>query len=225
MATRRMALLGLGVLCVLVSACSGGSPARTASGKSATTVTRPSKETTTSSAPAGTGSTTTTAGPSSGAGAGAVTTTTQVPPCGGPDLSVSGRQAPGAAGHQGVIILFENNGMAPCTLYGYPGVAGLNPGGVQVVQAERTLTGMMGGLAPGVTTIPIVMLSPGQTGSAVVEGTDVPSGTETGCPSYPSLLVTTPNTTESVRIPLGLPGCSPLEVHPVVAGTSGSTQF
>jgi hypothetical protein len=223
MATRRMALLGLGVLCVLASACSGGSPARTASGKSATTGTRPPKETTTSSAPAGTGSTTTTAGPSSGAGA--VTTTTQVPPCGGPDLSVSGRQAPGAAGHQGVIILFENNGVAPCTLYGYPGVAGLNPGGVQVVQAERTLTGMMGGLAPGVTTIPIVTLSPGQTGSAVVEGTDVPSGTETGCPSYPSLLVTTPNTTESVRIPLGLPGCSPLEVHPVVAGTSGSTQF
>ena len=53
----------------------------------------------------------------------------------------------------------------------------------------------------------------------------MPSGTETSCPAYPSLLVTAPDTKVSVTIRLSLPGCSGLQVHPVVPGTSGSTQF
>jgi len=133
--------------------------------------------------------------------------------------------AGGAAGHQGVVLLFVNNGSTSCALSGYPGVAGLNASGTQIAQAQRTLTGMMGGLAPGVTAIPVVTLSAGQTASAVVEGTDVTNGTETSCPTYASLLATPPNTMKSVPIPLSLPGCSGLEVHPVVPGTSGSTQF
>jgi hypothetical protein len=133
--------------------------------------------------------------------------------------------ASSAAGHQGVVLLFVNNGSTSCVLYGYPGAAGLNEGGAQVVQAQRTLTGMMGGLAPGVTALPRITLAPGQTASAVVEGTDVPSGTETSCPTYPSLLVTAPNAKASVTIRFALPGCSGLQVHPAVPGTSGSTQF
>jgi hypothetical protein len=133
--------------------------------------------------------------------------------------------ASAAAGHQGVVLLFVNHGPTSCVLFGYPGVAGVNSSGAQVVQAQRTLTGMMGGLAPGVATLPRVTLAPGQTASAVVEGTDVPSGTETSCPTYPSLLVTAPNTKVSVSVVQSLPGCSGLQVHPVVPGTSGSTQF
>jgi hypothetical protein len=37
--------------------------------------------------------------------------------------------------------------------------------------------------------------------------------------------VTAPNAKVSVTIPFSLPGCSGLQVHPVVPGTSGSTQF
>ena len=131
--------------------------------------------------------------------------------------------ASAAAGHQGVVLLFVNKGTTPCVLFGYPGVAGLNSSGSQVTQAQRTLTGMMGGLAPGVTTLPRITLAPGQSASAVVEGVDVPSG-NAPCATYPSLLVTAPNTKVSVPIALSLPGCQPLQVHPVVPGTTGSTQ-
>lgn len=207
MSTRGMAALGVGVLTVLASACSSGPPSTTTTTTTTTTTSNP--DTTVPGLP----TTSTTATPAGTA------------LCAGPNVGVSGKMASSAAGHQGVVLLFFNNGSTSCVLFGYPGAAGLNAGGTQVVQAQRTLTGMMGGLAPGVTALPRITLAPGQTASAVVEGTDVPSGTETSCPTYPSLLVTAPNAKASVTIPFALPGCSGLQVHPVVPGTSGSTQF
>ena len=198
MSTRWLAALGLASLCLLASACSSNSNSTTT-----TTTTPPIPSTTSTTSPA---------------------TATATALCTGPNVGVSGTMASAAAGHQGVVLLFVNHGATNCVLYGYPGVAGLDAGGAQAVQAQRTLTGMMGGLAPGVTTLPRITLAPGQTASAVVEGTDVPSGTETSCPTYPSLLVTAPNTKVSVTVPQSLPGCSGLQVHPVVPGTSGSTQ-
>lgn len=208
MSKRWMAALGLGVLSVLASACSSGGPSTTSTTTTTTTTSNP--DTTVPGLP----TTSTTA-----------TTPASAAPCAGPSVGVSGKMASAAAGHQGVVLLFVNNGSTSCVLSGYPGAAGLNASGAQVTQAQRTLTGMMGGLAPGVTALPRITLVPGQTASAVVEGTDVPSGTETSCPTYPSLLVTAPNAKVSVTIPLALPGCSGLQVHPVVPGSSGSTQF
>jgi hypothetical protein len=211
MSLRWLAALGVGALGLLASACGSSSPPATT-----TTTTSTSTTTTTTTVPAR--STTTVTGVPT-------TVAPAVALCTGANIGTSGTMAGAAAGHLGVILLFVNNGPASCVLFGYPGVAGLNAGGAQVVQAQRTLTGMMGGLAPGVTAIPRITLAHGQTASAVVEGTDVPSGTETTCPTYASLLATAPNTKVSVTIPLSLPGCSGLQVHPVVAGTSGSTQF
>jgi hypothetical protein len=128
----------------------------------------------------------------------------------------------GATGHVSDVLLFKNTS-TPCTMTGYPGVAGLNSSGQQVVQAMRTLNGFMGGVPTG-DSPPIVTLTPGQVASAIVEGTDVPIGTEVTCPSYPALLVTPPNTRQSVTLNTGLPGCSAIEVHPVVMGTSGTIQ-
>jgi hypothetical protein len=207
MSKRWLAALGVGGLSVLASACSSGSPSTTTTTTTTTTTSNPD-----TSVP-GHPTTSTTTTPASAA------------LCVGPNVGVSGNMASSAAGHQGVVLLFVNNGSTSCVLYGYPGAAGLNASGAQVVQAQRTLTGMMGGLAPGVTALPRITLAPGQTASAVVEGTDVPSGNETSCPTYSSLLVTAPNAKVSVTIPLSLPGCSGLQVHPVVPGTSGSTQF
>jgi hypothetical protein len=209
MPKRWMAAFAICVLSVLASACSSGSPSATTTTTTTSTTTTSNRGTTVPGLP--TTSTT--------------TTPTGVALCAGANVGVSGKMASAAAGHQGVVVLFVNNGSTSCVVFGYPGAAGLNASGVQVVQAQRTLTGMMGGLAPGVTALPRITLAPGQTASAVVEGTDVPSGTETSCPAYPSLLVTAPNTKVSVTIPLSLPGCSGLQVHPVVSGTSGSTQF
>jgi hypothetical protein len=120
-------------------------------------------------------------------------------------------------GHIGSIIVFTNVSAGECTMYGYPGVAGMDSTGREVTQALRTLNGYLGG-SPTRTT---VQLAPRGKASALVEGTDVPSGTATTCPEYPRLLVTAPNQTRSHVLAGGMPGCSPLEVHPVVAGATG----
>ncbi|MGO9344714.1 MAG: DUF4232 domain-containing protein [Acidimicrobiales bacterium] len=119
-------------------------------------------------------------------------------------------------GHVSVLLLFKNSSSTTCSLYGYPGVAGLNAQGVQITQAVRTLNGYMGGAGQ---SAPLVTLIPGQLASAIVEGTDNPTGTATTCTTYPKLLVTPPNTTQSVTIDMSMPGCSGLQVHPVVPRT------
>jgi hypothetical protein len=151
-------------------------------------------------------------------------------PCRDGQISVSDGGGGAGLGHEDQVILFSNQSQATCVLSGYPGVAGLDAQGDQVVQARRTLGGYLGGVRSGETAPPPVRLAPGQTASAMVEGTDNPVGSATSCPYYPALLVTPPNLTGSVRVhisdvgtdPPGLPGCSPIEVHPVVPGSSGS---
>jgi len=120
-------------------------------------------------------------------------------------------------GHIGVVLIFTNTSATPCTEVGYPGVAALDAEGHQVVQAIRTINGYLQG-----STMPKeVTLVTGQSASAIVEGTDVPTGNATSCPSYPKLLVTPPNATESVVVNAVMPGCSPIEIHPVVPGGTG----
>ena len=124
-------------------------------------------------------------------------------------------QSNGAAGSIAVPILFKNISQRTCTLQGYPGVAGLNAAGQQVVQAVRTTFG-------GHTGVPAaVSLAPSQTASAPVQGRDVPVGTATTCTSYPKLLITPPGETHSQQVIVTLPGCNGLRVGPVVAGTMG----
>lgn len=127
-------------------------------------------------------------------------------------------------GHEGGTILFKNTGTSECSLAGYPGVAALNATGKQVAQAQRTPSGYLGGMETGSKTPPLVQLAPGAVASAMVEGTDVPEGTASSCPTYPALLVTPPTSRQSTRLAMSLPGCSPLQVHPVVSGTTGSTK-
>jgi hypothetical protein len=155
------------------------------------------------------------------------------PLCTNGQVVVSDSGGGAGLGHEDQVLLFANHSTSTCTLTGYPGVAGLNATGQQVVQATRTLSGYLGGLWNGATTPPRVSLSPGQTASAIVEGTDNPIGTATSCPYYVNLLVTPPNLTNSVRVSVfglgapptsGLPGCSTIEVHPVVPGSRGTVQ-
>lgn len=80
----------------------------------------------------------------------------------------------------------------------------------------------MGGLASVVATPQRIELAPREVAAALVEATDIAGGGATQCPTYPAVLVTPPRETRSVRIDQGLPGCSGLEVHPVVPGTTGS---
>jgi Protein of unknown function (DUF4232) len=140
-----------------------------------------------------------------------------VPACANADLTVwvGGRGV--GLGHVGLIIVFTNVSHHQCTVYGYPGVAGMDRTGRQVTQALRTLSGYLGG---GYTKA-AVRLTPGGRASALVEGTDNPAGTATTCPVFPRLLVTAPNQTRSHVLAASMPGCSLLQVHPVVAGAAG----
>ena len=149
--------------------------------------------------------------------------------CKNGQIAVSVRDAGAAAGSTGQVIGFVNVSKVACTLTGYPGVAGLDAQGRQVIQAQRQLMGMLGGLANLATTPPTLTLRPGQSASAMVEGTDNPVGTATSCTYYPSLLVTPPDLTRSMKVTQtlpgssipGFPGCSGIRVDPVVPGITG----
>jgi hypothetical protein len=117
-----------------------------------------------------------------------------------------------------VPIVFENISNTSCSLYGYPGVAALDAAGDQVAQAQRIPDGYLGGVAGA---IPVVVVDPGQMASAMVEGSDNPVNGATTCVTYAALLATPPNTSTSTRLDVSFPGCSGVEVHPVVPGTSG----
>jgi hypothetical protein len=137
------------------------------------------------------------------------------------DLRIEPGQSDGATGHLGIPLLFTNKSAEPCHMVGYPGVAGLGATGRQATQAARTPNGFLGGLPVGSTKPPFVTIAPGQTASAMVEGTHVPSGNQT-CPTYPALLVTPPNDTRSVRVNAQIPGCTGIDVGPIVPGATGT---
>ncbi|MCL2394528.1 MAG: DUF4232 domain-containing protein [Acidimicrobiaceae bacterium] len=143
--------------------------------------------------------------------------------CRGSNVAVSVGARDTAPGHAGLTLLFRNTGSTACRFLGYPDVAGLDLRGRQVVQAKRTARGYLGGLPFGTRTPPVVVLAPGQTASAMVESTDVSRGAATGCAAYPALLVTPPNTSTATRVPQPLPSCSPLYIHPIVVGESGTS--
>ncbi len=128
------------------------------------------------------------------------------------ELQLSAGESSAGAGNVGVPILFRNSGSRSCVLLGYPGVAGLTSAGQQAVQAVRTP--LPNGGTPTSVTLP-----QGQYASALVQGSDVPSGSATSCPQY-TLLVTPPNETHSQRVPVYIPGCN-LRVSPVVLGKTG----
>lgn len=137
--------------------------------------------------------------------------------CSAAQLQVAGGPLPGgsAAGHTGVLLTFTNHSTATCTLFGYPGVAGVNSSGSQIAQATRTLNGYLAGCR--CTTPQTVTLAPGAVASATTEG-NVGSGQ---CDQFTALLVTPPNTATSTRIDMVPHSCG-FTVHPVVAGSTGS---
>ena len=84
------------------------------------------------------------------------------------------------------VVMFTNEGSAPCRTQGYPGIAALNAAGAQIKQAAR---------ASG--TAPLIVLGPGQTASALVSANTASCATLT---SVPGLLVTVPDQRTSTRL-------------------------
>jgi hypothetical protein len=144
------------------------------------------------------------------------------PNCTTTQLHVSAGNVGASTGHSSVPLLFGNKSAQECRLSGYPGVALLNAHGRQVIQARREPSGFIGGL-PSYSggPLPAIGLASGETASALVEGDDVPLHGATPCGPFESILVTPPNAVQPVRLDVGVPGCSDIEVHPVVLGSTG----
>lgn len=148
------------------------------------------------------------------AGAGAA----PVPACGNHSLTVSATRSDSASGHSRIVLLFRNTTHATCSLYGYPGLDALAANGQVLAHARRTLAGFMGGSRHGLRTI---VIRPGGYGSAVVEWLNFNPVTTGPCRYSHSVATTPPNTTHTVRLARSVSVCA-LQVHPTVAGTSGS---
>ena len=126
------------------------------------------------------------------------------------------------------VIAFKNTGYAACSLRGYPGLALLNASGQQAQQAQRVATGIMAGIWPpglpgvgdGYQALPEVVLKPGDSASAGVEGT---LGAAPDCTMFQDFLITPPNDAQSVRVDGFAPiyACPSISVDPVVPGTHG----
>ena len=207
--TRSTASVTGGILlaaCVTLTAC-GGSPTAPAAGSTTATARTPMGASSPASPSTDGASPSQTPSPAAEA----------VPVCVDADLTVSLNPSGAGLGHVGSAIVFTNVSDHQCALTGYPRVAGLDSRGREVTKALPTLTGYLGGSYTRAT----VHLARGGSASALVEGTSNPSGAATTCPVYPRLLVVAPTQTRSHVFASSMPGCSRLQVHPVVAGAAG----
>lgn len=144
-------------------------------------------------------------------GSGAVARADTAQACSAGQLQVSNGGEQAAAGHRRVLLVFSLVAGAPCTLTGYPGV--VSGSGGPVVQADWTRAGYMGGAGPD--TPPVVWISAGQPGYAVVEGAAVDSADpDHPCPTYTDLHVIPPDTTDPITVATHIETCR-LQVHPV----------
>jgi hypothetical protein len=186
------------------SAPSAGSGSTTASTPQSTTSSTASSTASSSALPAP-------SSPSVTSPAATPTAATSASACTGRQLRVGTGPVGAGAGQRYLPLVFTNVGTMTCTIYGYPGVAGLDSAGHQLSQARRE---------SGWTKATIT-LAPGKAASSILHATVVPSGSSTCPPQYAALLVTPPNTTVSVRVTVPLPACGGLSVRPVVSGTTG----
>ena len=120
-----------------------------------------------------------------------------------------------------IAVIFTNTSSTPCTLYGYPGVAGLDAQGHQLVQAYRTPQVYIGGAPDGVPATELSVAS-GAQASALIGGTAQPANGQTTCPpDYAAVLVTPPGTSTSTKLSVDFPSCEGLAITPVVPGPTG----
>jgi hypothetical protein len=119
-----------------------------------------------------------------------------------------------------IAVIFTNTSNTPCTLYGYPGIAGLDSNGHQIAQAFRTPQVYEGGAPTGAPTK--VTLANGAQGSALIGGGANPINGGLTCPAdYAAVLITPPGANASTTLPIDFPSCSGLAVTPVVPGPTG----
>lgn len=146
-------------------------------------------------------------------------------PCSSSQLSVTLGGFAAASNSEGGLLIFTNNGHTSCSMSGYPTVLAEGTQGNVVMTARRTRSGYLGGVT-GVSP-PQAYLEPGLSASALVEGGALPTG-HASCVTITTIVITPPGATASISVPNrfptghGVPGCSPISVHPVIPGLAYS---
>jgi hypothetical protein len=125
----------------------------------------------------------------------------------------------GATGHGNLIVRFKNRSNHTCTLRGYPGITAMTKEGQTVKHAKHTLNGFTGGSHHGVQTITV---APGHYASADVEWHNFNFSTGHNCRFAPFIEIRPAHTTLTAVKKRSVSRCG-LQVHPTVAGRSGSS--
>ena len=204
---RHSRLIGLAAVVALggavLGACSSNSSTTSTTG--ATTTSGASSSTTASTTPSG--STSTTAG---------------IARCASAALSGSVVGSSGAAGTIETTVALKSTASVPCVLSGYPGLQMLNAsGGSLPTKVVRKGSYSFTAMAPTTVT-----LASGQSAYVNIGLSDVPTGSETSCPTSASLEVTPPNATDHLVVTAALAPCSAgtLVVSPVFLSTGANSQ-
>jgi len=140
--------------------------------------------------------------------------------CALPYLRISARPTAARSAHAGYLLTFVNTGQIACRLTGYPAVLVLSSAGQPVLRANPTPSGYLGGASGTPAT---VVIGTGQPASALLEGEQVDLRGDR-CPSRPGLAVTPPRSTAPARLPMTTTICGGVQIHPVVAGSTGSNE-
>ncbi|WP_083913431.1 DUF4232 domain-containing protein [Nocardia concava] len=140
-------------------------------------------------------------------------TDTPIAACAPGQVDVTAQNMGAATSHYGLTLVFSiANPAQACTLTGYPGMDEITETG-EVVHAERTLRGFIGGLPEGNDKEPTVVVKSGHPARAVAESVacgvlDKPD------PKVAKVEVTPPNSTDTRVIDKSLTVCN-LKIHPV----------
>lgn len=211
------ALIGVIWTSLLLASCSSGTATSSSSSAPPTSTrtsggssTVPSSSSTTTASPVST-----TAPPAS------TTPTTSSTQPGGPTQCPSaalGTSIYGTSGAAGTIeMTIVITSAATCTLGGYPGLAMLNSAGAPL----PTTVVRKGNYSFTSMTPSVVNVAPGQAAYFNLGYSDVPSGSQTSCPTSTTLQVTPPNSYASLSLVARLSPCNngSITVSPVFAGT------
>jgi hypothetical protein len=148
-------------------------------------------------------------------------------PCTGSTMKLSviaGKIGSVGNGHRtSAILAFENTGVLPCAMEGYPTIAplGAGPSRPSSGPVRTTLRGPLGGLSRS-PAAPIIQLTPGGTASALIEATDGANvDGARSCPTATGFLVGLPAAGTVGTVAYRMPLCD-AQIHPLVAGSTGA---
>jgi len=132
-------------------------------------------------------------------------------------ITASAGQSQGAAGTITGVITVTNSGTSTCSATGYPKVALFS--GSSAPLTVTMVNGLSVTLSPPANAAPSpVGVAPSSTAQFAYQYSDVPSGSETSCPTSETAAVTLPGaTTSSSLFPLSIAPCSngTIRVSPV----------